>query len=110
MGISGTNVIEGFKMFKKSVNGNRFYEDVNVFKSNGNKFRLMGDNASWHTSHAVYNRLQTDGLFFIKNVPYSPELNCIEKLFREIKGHFKRIRLENLQADVNTSVEKMIEA
>ena len=51
------------------------------------------DNASFHRSNVVLQRLSELQITRIMNVPYSPEYNPIEGCFSIVKSFFKRQRL-----------------
>lgn len=69
---------------------------------------LVGDNASWHVSAETFDGLKQRGLFFIKNVPYSPQLNPIERVFAMIKQAYKKKRVQLLQAGRLVPPRKML--
>lgn len=96
-GISNENGLEGYAIFEHSVNSDKFLLTVDKFFQHGEKFTLFGDNPSWHTSRQVFNILQQKRLYFIKNVPYSPMLNPIEKVFSAIKNDFGRSRINAIE-------------
>lgn len=50
------------------------------------------------------------GIFFIKNVPFSPQLNPIENVFSRIKDRFKRNRLQAMQTGAYNSAVELIES
>lgn len=77
-GVSLENGLEGFELYEGSVNSERFLDSITNYTRNGRSLVLLGDNASWHTSATTFAGLSAKGLFFIKNVPYSPQLNPIE--------------------------------
>lgn len=96
-GVSCENGLEGFMIFERSIDSLKFITAIKQFSIQGNSFSLLGDNASWHTSRLTFEKLGQMGIYYIKNVPYSPQLNPIENVFSLIKNAFKRNRLQALQ-------------
>lgn len=81
--------IEAFMLHKGSVNGTKFLRIIPSLKRNGSHFVLYGDNASWHSSGQVKDRLSFEGIEFIYNVVSQPILNSIERVFFLVKVKFK---------------------
>jgi hypothetical protein len=102
-GVSEENGLEGYAIFERSVDSNKFLLAIQTFLRHGDNLTLLGDNASWHRSRQTFAGLRQMGMFFIKNVPYSPVLNPIENVFSLIKNDFKRRRLQALQLGTEIS-------
>jgi putative transposase len=66
------------------------------------------DNAGIHTSKQVKaerKALSREGIYLYFLPPYSPELNAIEPLFKQVKHHDIPIRSHTSKAELRTSVE-----
>ena len=66
------------------------------------------DNAGLHTSKAVKAArpgLAKDGVYLYYLPPYSPELNLIEPVFRQVKHHDIPTRSHTTKADLRLAVE-----
>ena len=73
--------IESYKVFSRSMNSERFCEILKAIRRRGQKLVLFSDNASWHVSEYTKYELAKINTSLIRNVPYSPELNPIERFW-----------------------------
>jgi hypothetical protein len=92
-GVSKEYGFEGYVIYERSVDSKKFLDALPKLLRSRANVTLLGDNASWHTSRQTFSGLGQLGIYFIKNVPYSPQLNPIENVFSLIKNNFKRGRL-----------------
>jgi hypothetical protein len=83
--------LEGFILTTESINSQVFLSVLEEFDRNGTDYSLFGDNASIHISTQCMTKYFNKGVFFIKNVLYSPTLNPIENYFGILKSHYKRL-------------------
>ncbi len=99
-GISVECGLEGFLLFEHSVNSNRFLQVIDKFERSKGNYSLVGDNASWHKSKECMAEYKRRRIFFVFNVPYSPQLNPIENYFGILKTHYKRLRMQSAADDI----------
>lgn len=82
-----------------------FVDEFREFISEQNFVRLITDGAAAHRS----TRLKVNKKLTIAHLPpYSPELNPVERLFKELRGTLKNRVFESLQA-IEEAVIKAIE-
>jgi len=95
---------ESFSLIMPSINTdnlNKFLEEFKEFLGDKEVVLIM-DNASFHKS----KRLKIPKGISIEYIPpYSPELNPIERVFQEIKKHFKNLIFDN----IDEMIEKLSE-
>ena len=87
------------KLIKGSVNGEIFLEFikglVEKLKPNENNYILL-DNARIHHYKKINKFiLSQPKIFFIYNIPYTPETNPIEKVFNDIKRILRNKKINN---------------
>ena len=95
MAVSDHSGVELAKVYKKSVNIEKFLKYVEELraKTEGRKIALFMDNLSVHRSKKVLKELDHCGFRYIFNLPYAPTLNPIELCFSKVKQSFKAQRL-----------------
>ena len=95
MAVSYHSCVELAKVYKKSVNIEKFLKYVVELKAKteGRKIALFMDNLSVHRSKKVLKELDHCGIRYIFNLPYAPTLNPIELCFSKVKQSFKAQRL-----------------
>lgn len=82
-----------------------FLDEFVKFVGEKNFVRLITDGAAAHRS----TRLEVDEQLTIEHLPpYSPELNPVERLFKELRKELKNLVFESLEA-VEKAVIKAIE-
>lgn len=82
-----------------------FLDEFVKFVGKKNFVRLITDGAAAHRS----TRLEVDEQLTIEHLPpYSPELNPVERLFKELRKELKNLVFESLEA-VEEAVIKAIE-
>lgn len=82
-----------------------FLDEFVKFVGEKNFVRLITDGAAAHRS----TRLEVDEQLTIEHLPpYSPELNPVERLFKELRKELKNLVFESLEA-VEEAVIKAIE-
>ena len=84
--ISFENGLEGYLMYEGSVNSFKFVQILKQLKQHGTDYTLLGDNASWHKSKEFLQAYKDNRIWFILNVPYSPQLNTAELYFDMLKA------------------------
>jgi len=95
---------ENFSLIMPSINTDNFNKFLEEFKEflGDKEVILIMDNASFHKS----KRLKIPKGISIEYIPpYSPELNPIERVFQEIKKHFKNLIFDN----IDEMIEKLSE-
>ena len=87
MSVSEQNGVELAKVYKKSVNIEKFLKYIEELraKTEGRKICLFMDNLSVHRSKKVIKELENCGIKYIFNLPYAPALNSIELCFSKVK-------------------------
>ena len=93
--VSGFLSLEGkfvSHVFPSAINSEAFCASMDAFcKSTSGKRAVVLDQASFHTSamvEAKEKEWNKQGVYLIFLCPYSPELNFIEMLWREMKYHW----------------------
>jgi hypothetical protein len=86
--------LEAYMIHKYSVDSSKFLRIIPSLKRNGTNFVLFGDNASWHKSKKVNDRLIKEGIQFIYNIVCYPIFNSIERVFFFVKVKFKQLKLQ----------------
>ena len=104
----------GYKIYHKSVNGDKFSKFVKYISKKTNSKNIFLDNARIHSAGIVKNTYDKYKMRPIYGVPYTPFLNIIENFFRSFKSKIRsiplstRINIDNIIRkswnDVNTSV------
>ena len=101
---------EGFvdkKIINGSVNGeiylDFFKENIQTFKNKN----ILHDNARIHHYKILKEFCKNNDIRLIYTPAYSPEFNPIELVFSEIKTNFRKLKHENLEEDINTSINNV---
>ena len=92
LAISEENGLEHYRIFKKSVNKEKFteYLDELYIANKHEKIAIFADNMAVHRSHEVIGKLEELDIDIIFNVPYSPDYNPCESCLSIIKNLYKR--------------------
>ena len=106
--VSAERGLEGWLTSKKPVNSEAFVQILDKICQPTSTFCLLGDNSTWHTSRFTQSHLRARNTFFIPNVPYSPECNPIEIVFRMVKNFFKKYRLQGATRGDEYDCERII--
>ena len=87
MAVSAAAGVEYAKVFKKSVNIDKFIKYAVELKdmAAGRKLCFFMDNLSVHRSKKVLGKLDELGIRYIFNLGYSPQFNPIELTFSKVK-------------------------
>ena len=87
MAVSAAAGVEYAKVFKKSVNIDKFIKYAVELKdmAAGRKLCFFMDNLSVHRSKKVLGKLDELGIRYIFNLSYSPQFNPIELTFSKVK-------------------------
>ena len=87
MSISANSGVELAKVYKKSVNIEKFLKYIEELraKTEGRKICIFMDNLSVHRSKKVLKVLDDCSIKYIFNLPYMPMLNSIEFCFSKVK-------------------------
>jgi transposase len=80
-----------FQISKKTVNGRYFAHFINRLPYEKGTYLLL-DNASIHRTQHFRDVVNTKGFNVLYTPPYSPEYNCIELIFGQIKSAFYKCR------------------
>ena len=101
------NKIVAYKILDTSVNKeiylNFLKENICIFK---NKI-LIQDNARVHHSKVVKEYALKEMINMKYNPAYSPEFNPIELSFNKMKTIFRKLKHDNLNADIKTSINSI---
>ena len=57
------------------------------------KFLMLGDNCTIHTSKFTTAKAKNLGLEMAFNLPDTPVLNSIEQIFSQLKTYYRQLRL-----------------
>ena len=78
-------------------------------KRNGQqKLAVYWDNVNIHKAGNVLELCRRLDIQLLWNIPYYPDTNPVEACFSNVKGYFKRRRLEALVADVPFDSERTV--
>ncbi len=95
IGVSKEYGVEVIQFHERRLDSNIFCDFLRDCKQLPNlNFVLFGDNAPIHTSGVTKRFLNNNRLPVILNIPYEPELNPIENVFSQLKGYYRRLRLQ----------------
>jgi transposase len=83
---------------------NEFLKQLSTHYSNY-RIILILDKAGWHTSHSLQ---LTDNIQLLHLNPYSPELNPVELLWREIRKNYFHNQLFSSLNDVEKVLQKAL--
>ena len=102
--------LEHFKIFKKSVNQDKFVEYIVALRAaNPNdKIAIFMDNLNVHFTDKSKKAMQEAGFRWIRNVPYEPKWNPIELVFSQVKLNFKKLRAKKFMGLIHDSHEAMV--
>ena len=94
MGVSLEGGVEHWKLFKRSVNSEKFCAYMQELRDMYplEALTLFLDNLAVHRSQVVQEKAVELDIEFIFNVPYSPDFNPIEMVFSKLKRKFKYLR------------------
>ncbi len=70
--------------------------------------QLLCDNVSYHYSQYTKDSLLEYGLSMVYNVPYSPDLNLIEKCYLMFKTKYRSLRLSSIKEGRKMTPKQMI--
>lgn len=106
--VSLQNGLEAARLAMTPINSANFSEIFEDIVSEGAEAVLFGDNASWHRSHFTRSQLNLHSLTMIYNLPYTPQLNPIERVFSMLKSRFRAYRLQALNEQTNDTPEQIL--
>ncbi len=101
--------VEAFITTRQNVNSKLFCAIFDEIKQNGDDFVCLLDNVQYHHSKYTKAYVKKRGIELVYNVPYSPNLNAIEKVFLQIKTRYRSLRLEAIVKGLNPTPESLIE-
>jgi len=82
-----------FLIFDKYMNSRKFCNIIHELNIGNEKYAAFLDYVGYHTSRETKRILNNNSIHYIYNIPYTPILNPIEKVFLMMKTFFKKIRL-----------------
>jgi transposase len=88
--------LEGSLIYDKSPDSVAFCKIYEEIARQGKEFVIFVDNASWHTSGYTTKYFKERGSQIILNIPYEPDLNCVECVLSIAKNYFKRIKQQRI--------------
>jgi transposase len=104
------NKVEHYKIIKNSSDSKIFTNFMNELKDKiGNKeMNVILDNARIHHSKYLKENVK-NGIKFIYNIPYTPELNPIEQMFSKLKYLLRKSNLtnKNIKKHIDSSIKKI---
>ena len=109
--VSTETGVERFDIYSQAVTGPDFANHLKkLWTLNGSRpLAILMDKLSVHSSKDKVKPAYTElDIKQIINVPYSPEFNCIESCFSQVKRHYNRERLNALVNDREFDDEKEI--
>lgn len=106
--VSAKRELEGWLTSKQPVNSEAFVQILDKICQPTSTFCLLEDNATWRTSRFTQSHLIARNTYFIQNLPYSPECNPIEIVFRMVKNFFKKYRLQGVTRGDEYDCERII--
>ena len=90
MAVTNERVV-GWKLFKGSIDSNKFTKFVYALDTDGRDILLM-DNASIHKTHQVQDTIITRGMTPCFLPPYTPDFQPIEHCFFIVKNAFRKLK------------------
>ena len=85
MAISTLNGFKAGEVTQGRMFGNEFVKIINGIAAFGSNTLVLLDNVSYHKSKATLKTLVKYEMFPVFNVPYTPDLNAIERVFSMLK-------------------------
>jgi transposase len=107
--VSEENGLEAFVITKENCNSEVFCRLLPGILEHGADAVLLADNVSFHLSRFTKTKLAEVELELIRNVPYSPELNAIEKVYLHIKTVYRTLRLNEIFSGVPRDLTTVLE-
>ena len=110
MGISAEEGVEQWRVFKKSVDTEKFLQYLNMVReANGNKkVALFMDNLNVHRTKVARKKMEELEIKPIYNIFYQCELNPIESCFSKIKSRFRALRAAKLSRGIKPNLHTLI--
>ena len=98
MSISKENGVEPWRIYKKSVNTDKFCQYLQMVRDRhpDQSLSIFMDNLNVHKSKRARKLMEDLQIKPIYNVKYQCQLNPIELVFSKIKNKFKQLRAESL--------------
>ena len=96
VGISKEYGVEAVVLKNSSFKAVDFCDFVCKIADKNNNFVVFCDNASIHKCILAKRAIELRGVRIIYNLVRTPDLNCIEKLFRAVKLVYRRRRLQSI--------------
>ena len=105
--ISEENGLEAIVTTAEFVNAEIWVTILQQIILHGKRFILFGDNVSWHTARVSLREYAKYNTFFLRNVPYTPELNPVEDYFNILKLKYKSLWLKSVVTNTKPDVEDL---
>ena len=111
MAINFNTGVECYQIYEKSVNLEKFHQYLSDLRNRtlDRKICVFMDNLSVHRSKKTLQLMDTLGLRYIFNAPYSPDYNPIEFVFSMLKSKYKKLRISSLVNGPRMTIRRMID-
>lgn len=91
------NKVIGFELNKNSYETNKLCNFIDSHLNNYKDHLIIFDNAVFHKSKKVIDKLKLYKIHFLYIVPYHPENNPIERLFSQIKSYLNMANYQSFE-------------
>ena len=87
--VSAEYGVEGWFTTRDNINSINFCRIFSKIKQQGNNCAVLMDNVSYHHSKVTKKYCEEEGFEIVYNVPQTPDLNAIEKVFLQFKTYYR---------------------